>query len=303
MTPPPPTGRQHEIRHDEHVVTAVEVGGGLRTYRVGDRAVLFGYGEHELVTGARGQQLTPWPNRLQDGRFEWAGQSLQLPLTEPEKGNAIHGLARWVSWHGVEHSARSVTLAHRIHPQPGWPWCLDVQVSYVLTSRGLLVRTEAHNLSAVPVPFGHGAHPYLTVGTPTVDSASFQLPAHSYLPTDERGLPTGTVPVEEQHDFRTARPLGSVKLDTTFTDLDRDADGRVHAVLSGPDGTRVTLWADRTYPWIEVFTGDTLPSDQRRRGLGVEPMSMPPNGLRTGEGVIVLEPGGRHTGEWGITPG
>jgi aldose 1-epimerase len=48
-----------------------------------------------------------------------------------------------------------------------------------------------------------------------------------------------------------------------------------------------------------VFTGDTL-ADVKRRSIAVEPMTCPPNAFRTGEGVIVLEPGESTTGRWGI---
>jgi len=60
----------------------------------------------------------------------------------------------------------------------------------------------------------------------------------------------------------------------------------------------VTVWADEAWPWVQVFTGD-LP-DVRRRGLAVEPMTCPPQALRTGEGLLRLEPGDAFRGEWGI---
>ena len=61
---------------------------------------------------------------------------------------------------------------------------------------------------------------------------------------------------------------------------------------------------DDSYSFVmpdRVFTGDTLEPERRRRGLAVEPMTCPPNAFRTGEGLIVLEPGGSFTGAWGIT--
>jgi aldose 1-epimerase len=50
-----------------------------------------------------------------------------------------------------------------------------------------------------------------------------------------------------------------------------------------------------------VFTGDDLP-DVARRGLAVEPMTCAPNAFRSGDGLIVLEPGETHLGSWGIVP-
>jgi galactose mutarotase-like enzyme len=52
-----------------------------------------------------------------------------------------------------------------------------------------------------------------------------------------------------------------------------------------------------------VYTGDTLGELQRRRrGVAIEPMTCPPNALRTGTDVIVLQPGHEWTARWGIEP-
>jgi aldose 1-epimerase len=62
----------------------------------------------------------------------------------------------------------------------------------------------------------------------------------------------------------------------------------------------VTVWADKAWPYVQLFTGD-LPSVQRR-GFAVEPMTCPPNAFNTGEGLIRLEPGEAFDGRWGISP-
>ena len=74
--------------------------------------------------------------------------------------------------------------------------------------------------------------------------------------------------------------------------------------LVRPDNSGgVELWVDGSYPYLEIFTGDTLPQPNRRRtGLGVEPMTCAPDAFNSGEGLITLEAGQSHTGEWGITP-
>ncbi|MBO0693736.1 MAG: hypothetical protein J2P58_12615, partial [Acidimicrobiaceae bacterium] len=113
-----PSGLQHVLvgPGDQRVVV-VEVGGGLREYTVAGRPVIDGYAESEACSSGRGQVLAPWANRLADGRFEWQGQALQVPLTEPEHHNAIHGLVRWAAWSTHEAATDSVLLVHRLHPQ------------------------------------------------------------------------------------------------------------------------------------------------------------------------------------------
>src|SRR5689334_4679504 len=117
MRPRPPSGEQIEIRHGAHAATIVEVGGALRDYRVGDVAVLDGYRVDERCTGARGQTLLPWPNRLADGRYSFDGESHQLALTEPDKHNAIHGLIRWANWTFTVREPSRVVASHILHAQ------------------------------------------------------------------------------------------------------------------------------------------------------------------------------------------
>ena len=61
---------------------------------------------------------------------------------------------------------------------------------------------------------------------------------------------------------------------------------------------------DEHYGYVEVFTGDALPEpERRRRGLGLEPMTCPPDAFRSGTDLIVLEPGQSVTTRWGLRPG
>ena len=41
--------------------------------------------------------------------------------------------------------------------------------------------------------------------------------------------------------------------------------------LTGADGNRVEMWVDESFPILELYTGDTLTMDRRRRGMGAEP--------------------------------
>jgi aldose 1-epimerase len=299
----PPSGRQVEIASGEQRAWIVEVGGGLRAYSARGREVLDGYAADQMCSSARGQCLVPWPNRIRDGRYEFAGSLQQLPLTEPERQCAIHGLARWSSWTSAEQAADAVTMEHLLHPQPGYPHTLRLAVEYRLDGDGLTVQTTATNVGASACPYGAGAHPYLTVGTPSVDSVVLQAPGRTRLTSDERGIPTGTQPVEgSEYDFRRPRPIGKAKLDTAFTDLERDDDGRARVHLASPGGGVVTtFWLDESYRYLMLFTGDPLP-DVNRRSLGIEPMTCAPNAFQSGEGVVTLEPGESSVASWGIEP-
>lgn len=296
--PVSPSGEQVELLLGEQRAVVVGFGGGLRTYAVGDRPLLDGYGDDEICGSGRGQLLVPWPNRIEDGSYEFEGRAHQLSLDEPERRNAIHGLVRWSQWSVVEREPSRAVLAHLLHPRPGYPFTLELRVEYSLSDDGLAVRTEATNVGSETAPYGAGSHPYLAVPRYSVDGTELRVPAATVLESNERGLPVGSSSVEDAGlDFREPRAIGSVKLDHCFTDLERDEEGRARVLLG-----ETTLWADESYPYLMVFTGDGLP-DVERRSVAVEPMTCAPNAFRSGDGLIRLEPGRSHAGSWGISSG
>jgi aldose 1-epimerase len=301
-----PTGQQWRIGHGQHDVIVCEVGATLRSYSVGTTPVIDGFGPAEWSHSGRGQVLAPWPNRLADGRYEFNGIRAQAALDEPERHNAIHGLVRWLPWTLQTRHQNQLSLRLQLHPSPGYPFSLLLEMEYHVGREGLTVTTTAHGTDAGPVPFGLGFHPYLSAAPGAVDGALLRVPAHHTLDQDDRGLPTGVLtPVEgTDRDFTRARLVGPTVLDTAFTTLDRDADGRAWASLEVPGGdTGVSLWADPGFGYLMVYTGDTLGDvARRRRAVAIEPMTCPPNALRTGKDLVTLDPGQAWSGSWGLAP-
>jgi aldose 1-epimerase len=299
-----PSGAQYDIGHGRHQVVVTEVGATLRSYTVDGRAVLDGFGVDELCDSGRGQVLAPWPNRLGDGSYSYEGQDGRAALDEPARHNAIHGLVRWLPWQVVSRAQNVLSLGCTLHPQPGYRWRLSLVIEYRLGRDGLTVTTTVTNLDRTPAPFGIGFHPYLTLSTP-IDSTSLAIPARRRLVADERGLPTSTSAVKgSELDFSAPRWIGDTVLDTAFTDFRRDADGMARVVLDDTAGGRgVTVWMDEHFGYVMVFTGDTIePPGRRRTSIAVEPMSCPPDALRSGVDLVRLEPGASWSGRWGIDP-
>ncbi|WP_327281358.1 MULTISPECIES: gluconokinase, GntK/IdnK-type [unclassified Streptomyces] len=303
--PPTASGEQWRLRHGAHEAVVVELGGALRLYEVGGWPLLDGFAAHEHITGGRGQLLVPWPNRVGAGRYVFGGEDLQLPLTEPENGNAIHGLLRWVPWRLLARGEDAVMVGTTLFPQPGYPYRLEVTAEYRLGPDGLETTVTATNTGDTAAPYGVGQHPYLTVGTDVVDTALVTVPARSRLRTDEHGLPAGEEPVEgTAYDFREARPIGGERLDTAYTGLDRDSAGHCVVRLAHPSGQHgIDVRLVEGVRYVQLYTGDTLAEPgRRRRGIAIEPMSCPADAFRSGTALTVLEPGGTHVFRWGLAP-
>jgi len=298
------TGDQWMIGHGQQRAVVCEVGATLRTFSVADQPVIDGFGPDEWSHSGRGQILAPWPNRLGDGRYTFEGTRAQAPLDEIERRNAIHGLVRWLPWRMSGCAQNRVAMSCELHPSPGYPFALGLTVEYRLGRDGLTVVTDAENIGEVNLPFGLGFHPYLTVGANVVDDSRLRVPAERRLVTDERGLPVGSAPVDGTNfDFTSSRLVGNARLDTAYAGLVRDGDGRTRVELDAPDGRRgVTVWLDERFTHVMAFTGDTLPEMERRRSIAIEPMTCPPDAFRSGDDLVVLRPGARWTGTWGIQP-
>lgn len=305
VSPIPPSGRQVVLTLGNQRAVVTEVGAGLRTYTVAGRDVVDGFGEDEMCSIARGQLLLPWPNRIEDGRYEFAGRMHQLPLSEPARLNALHGLVRWVNWTIVEQASERVLLSLVLHPQDGYPFTLRLDVEYRLATPGLTLKTTATNIGGQAAPYGAGHHPYLTVGAP-IDRALLKVPALIRLETDDRLIPTGRLlPTSgTDSDFLELRPIGALSMDTAFANLIPDSDGLIRVQLQAPGGDpQVMLWMEPVYKFLMVFTPDAIPdAARRRRSIAIEPMTCAPNAFRSGDGLIVLQPGESRNGSWGISP-
>jgi aldose 1-epimerase len=145
------------------------------------------------------------------------------------------------------------------------------------------------------LPYGAGFHPYLTVGTHSIDEAVLRLPASQVLEVDERMIPTGKTRdvAGSELDFRSGRRIGGQRLDACFA---RDGG----EVLLSKGGRAVRLWMDERFKYVQVYTGDNLPAHLRRTAIAIEPMTCPPNAFQSGTDLVRLEPGQRHTCTWGV---
>ncbi len=307
VTPPPASGERRsaeiQLRSGSQRASIRSTGATLRSYESHGRELLDGFGRHGWSRDGRGQLLLPWPNRIRDGRYRFAGHSHQLPISEVGRTNAIHGLVRWVTWQVEEALPERARLSVEVSPQPGYPFWMRFEAEYKLTMRGLEVTLAAHNLGRGPAPFGAGAHPYLRLAGHLVDDLHLRLPARRRLTSDSQGIPTGEVEVGgTEYDFRDWRRIGPLVLDTCFSDL--PSEGWAVELGVQPGIEQLQIWADRSFPYVMVYSGDGVsPPGRRRAGLAVEPMTCAPDAFNSGLGLLVLGPGETFRGSWGVSHG
>jgi aldose 1-epimerase len=295
-----PTGERIELANGPARAEVGTIAATLCSLRIGGVAITEPIGVDESSAFCNGTVLVPWPNRVRDARWSHEGRVLQLDVTEPARGNALHGLLQFTEHEVRERTDASVTLGAAVAPQQGWPFLLDSWVRFELLPDGIDVTHGVVNNGEASAPYATGSHPFLRIGDVPVGELSFSVPAASYFAVDDRLNPTGELAVTDTtFDLRKPRLVSDLKLDTAFGGL--NTTDRVSAVLAARDGSTVTVLQDDDWEYLQVFTTDIYPGpDGPSMAIAVEPMTAPPDALNSGLGLRWLEPGELWEGSWGL---
>ncbi|MDR2454930.1 MAG: aldose 1-epimerase family protein [Bifidobacteriaceae bacterium] len=299
----PLSGAQHVIAAGPYRAEIASVGATLRRLAYQGRDLVVPFEAGQVRPHYRGAVLAPWPNRVIDGRYTARGARLQLPLSEPDRLHALHGLALWVGFGARTASGGGVVLEGVVEPQAGYPHRLALEVSYMADAvQGLTWSVAATNLGTQAAPYGCGPHPYLVAGPGVLDSWALTLPAESFIEVEGPRLLPGAVRAVDglAFDFRAGAVLGATRIDHCFGGIGFGADGRAVARLEDPSGTGVSISWDAACPWVQVHTADLPAPGPSRLGLAVEPMTCPPDAFNSGRDLVWLAPGETHRASWTI---
>jgi aldose 1-epimerase len=310
MVTTPTSGIQHALRAGDYEAVIASVGATLRSLTYQGRDLVVPFEADEVRPSYRGATLAPWPNRVVDGRYTFGGVERQLPLTEPARSHALHGLASWLDFEAIDKGSDHVTLEAVIQPQSAYPWRVVVTTRFALGPDGLTQSVTARNESADAAPWGTGPHPYLVAGEGLVDGWTLELPAEQVLTvTPDRLSPIDLAAVDaeepERFDFRSPRGIGDVQIDHAYTGLTRDADGIATVRITDASGSGVEMSWDSACPWVQIHTADKPVQADSRLGLAVEPMTCAPDAFNADAypydaGLLTLDAGAESTASWRI---
>lgn len=206
--------------------------------------------------------MYPWPNRIRDGRFTFAGREHHVPIAS-RGPHAIHGLTRERAWTVEEAGTddlgafcRALVMT-RESADDVWPWRSRLTFEYRLHGRTLDMRAEAENLGDTPMPMGFGIHPWFDVpfgSSSTRGQMEVRAPASGFWALDQTLCTTGPVhPLSEGIDLCDWTPIGEQFIDDVYTGLPL-TDGRYTAEIRDPaNGRIVAVHADAAFREHVVF--------------------------------------------------
>jgi len=262
--------------------------------------VVAGYGTPEdltALTASRSRIMAPWTNRIQHSRYHFNGRTHELPKN-PAQPHILHGFVGGMDFEviaeRVNPDGASVTLSTSVlkpNALEGYPFRVDVEVTYVLTAERLVVELAGQNVGDGPAPFGCGWHPYFRTGSETIDHLRLAVPCRRKIVTDAELIP---LPGEAAYqaieqagdlDFRpdsagNGKPIGSLFIDGAFLDLLAGPDRLCRSWIHD-DRTGVTLTVFQQGGLMHVYTGD-------RRSLAMEPVQFMTNAFNRPEWINVI---------------
>lgn len=256
--------------------------------------------------------LAPFAGRIGKARYRFEDHEYDLqPGAQDAARGIMHGFVRDADFDVAELSA-SGSSAHAtltttaIRPRPGYPFSIDLAVTFTLDAGGLGLEARMRNVGDSAAPCFFGWHAYFRMGGGMVDDWLLQIPAGTLIRTDADliALPgkAAHVPLDDApaFDFRQPRAIASTILDIGYTNLDADSDGRIRTRLADPsDGFGVAVWQESGV--MHAFTADTL-KHGARRAVALEPMECMADAFNRPEctDAIRLEPGDERRFRCGI---
>ena len=304
------TGQQHELHYTSALLgdlraTIAQVGASLRQMSVGDIEIVQGYGVDEPTPYCAGNVMSPWPNRIDGGKWVYQGQERQFNLNIVSQQNANHGLLLDYPYELISRTPHSVTLGATIFARHAYPFVVETTVTYSVGENGLTVTHSAINRSADDAPYAVGGHPYFKFSTVDPTSLIVKSQAKTRTTVNERQIPIGEEPtLGTQFDLRHGIRLPDVFIDQDFTDLEFDESGHAHTYLLTPDGRGLDVWQDQTFKHVVIFTPGFFPAENggQTYTAAIEPSTAAPNAFNSGKNLAWLKTDELFTASWGVTP-
>lgn len=235
--------------------------------------------------------LTPFSNRIRDGRFSFAGKDYQIEATEKGKPHALHGHGCREVWQVDERTVGSVRLSYD-KPAGEWPFPYRAEQAISLSDDGLKIDISVENRGQTDMPVGLGHHPYFPRDENTRLTSTFR----KIWPAVSDSIPDGPEVIPEPYDFSAGRvvPTG---LDTGFSEWGREA------LIEWPDqGRSLRIIADDALSHAIIY------SPSGKDFFCFEPVSHAINAINlvsqdvAGTGFVTIGPGGKFGGRIEFSP-
>lgn len=260
-------------------------------------AVVDGYRTEEEIcndhhTKFKGSKLSPFPNRIYEGKYTFKHKTYQLPINEVEANNNLHAFLHNKPFQVLDHTADAHGAGLKLKyaykgTEMGYPFPYEIVLSYGFDQDGVIIGTEVTNTGPEELPIGDGWHPYFKFED--INKVELQMDEVNRV-SSNRGNPLGPV-----MEYRELSAIGSIDWDDCFEIIDNERF--TLKLKDNKSKIELAWWQDGSegkYHYLQVYTPPT------RNSIAIEPVTCAPNGFNTGEGMITLKPNDTMSMSFGI---
>lgn len=192
-----------------------------------------------------------------------------------------------------------------ISNEPGYPFTLQVDITYTMNASGLTIAINATNMNGrgQPLPFYMGWHPYFNCTVNTTVVTIDPCPGWAHLDLNANMDPTGISQVTRAFDG--SSPIGGTLSKPTFYDDEYKPlrslskcyplQTRIHDTATSQT---IVLWQDRSFPLVHVYTGSMEAFNES--SVAVEPMSGMADSFNNHDHLSILSDGETWSGSFGV---
>jgi aldose 1-epimerase len=248
-----------------------------------------------------GVVMAPWSGRVAAGAWVHPdGRKFQLPINEPARNNALHGLVFDKEFAVARSTESALELSIEIAPSEGYPYRLKLAIAYELDDGELICSFAVKNISDEKAPFGLGFHPYFSTKW-LGDGASITNKAKTVYVLDQNLIDTGTQPTSRSSkDLAVGKLAVGASLDDDFTDLDFVA-GVSRTTLSNSAGSGIEIWQEDVFRHNVIYTTDAYEAENGIvTAVAIEPCISAVNALNSHSDLLWLQPNQTRSGSWGV---
>jgi aldose 1-epimerase len=260
------------------------IGAILNAWSPGGYNVIEGYEDIDNAPfqHARSGWLFPFPNRLEDGRFEFGGKAYQFPINEPDRSNAIHGFLldepfKLYKTYNVSHQCILGFKHKYVGNREYFPFSFELKIDYHFSEGNLKINITIENIGGSTMPFAIGWHPYFRLKG-QLEKHFVTLPPARRLELNSRVLPTGK-------EYAIEKPHKAIKIDGRVYDDCLHFDGEENKIILSTDTDSLTIELGPDWPFFMAFT------PEERTSIALEPMTGSINCLNNRNGLKELDPG------------
>lgn len=276
--------------HHKHLSVKIfpNLGGSIQELVVHGTQIIDGItidedGLEDYKSTYKSSVLFPFPNRIEDGKYEYKGKSYQCDINEPAVNNAIHGLVYNKTFEMVEcqvYEERAKIILRYVSDGnlPGFPFPFQLDLVYRISFQGALsLSFIAKNTGNESFPYGMGWHPYFC--SDNLNDASFSFSSKNFYACNNRSIPFNTKDSElpekftlEDKTFDDAFSLNNPRCDFNTDTYNLSLDFKY------PEGT-----------YLQIYT------PPHRKNIAIEPMTCVANSFNNKIGFTELLPGDSDT--------